>query len=255
LDAPAAALANRLVGNPVEAALLECSVASIALIPDRAVTVAVTGAWCVLEVDGRAHAFGEPVTVPAHQEIRLGRPDQGARTYVALAGGITVEPVLGSRSTDTLSGLGPPRVTSGSLLPLGAAYGAPRAADAPARRTDPRVIRVSLGPRADWFTPEAWSALGADYLVTPDSNRIGVRLSGPTLARARPIETELASEAMVWGGIQVPPDGQPVVLLADHPVTGGYPVIAVVDSSDLWKCAQVRPGDVVRFTVRGAQGP
>lgn len=259
VDAPAAALANRLVGNRVDAALLECSVASVVLNPDRALTVAATGAPCALEVNGRAQAFGEAISVPEGSQIRLRRPDRGARTYVAFAGGIKVEPVLGSRSTDTLSGLGPPPVMEGDRLPLGAAYGAVGAVDIPARRTDPRIIDVRLGPRADWFAPEAWASLTSDYQVSPDSNRIGLRLVGAPLARVghtgsanEPgVGSELASEGMVWGGIQVPPDGQPVVLLADHPVTGGYPVIAVVENADLWKCAQVRPGDVIRFRIRG----
>ena len=107
-----------------------------------------------------------------------------------------------------------------------------------------------MGPRASWFAAEAWALLtGTPYAVTADSNRVGLRLAGAELPRTR--AGELASEGMVAGAVQVPPDGRPVVLLADHPTTGGYPVIAVVAAADLARCAQLRPGDEVRFTARG----
>jgi len=108
------------------------------------------------------------------------------------------------------------------------------------------LLRVLPGPRRDWFEPAAWTALtSADWTVTADSDRVGLRLSGPRLSRAR--EDELPSEGLVPGALQVPPDGAPVLFLADHPVTGGYPVLAVVATADLPAAAQVRPGDVLRF--------
>ena len=183
--------------------------------------------------------------MPRDGTARIGPPESGVRTYLAVSGGIAVEPVLGSRATDTLAWVGPPRVVAGTELPVGPASGAPAAYDAP-RPPRPGPLRVDPGPRADWFAGDALDRLCATaYTVTPESNRIGLRLDGPPLERVR--DDELASEGMVLGAVQVPPDGRPVVFLADHPTTGGYPVLAVVREDDLWRCAQLRPGDEVRF--------
>jgi biotin-dependent carboxylase-like uncharacterized protein len=173
------------------------------------------------------------------------------RSYLAVRGGVAVEPVLGSRSTDSLSGLGPEPLRAGTLLPVGDTGELPPIhvdqAPPPGRRAG--VLRVLPGPRDDWFAPGALEALcGRPYVVSQDSNRVGVRLHGPELVRAR--EGELPSEGMVTGAVQVPPSGQPIVFLADHPPTGGYPVIAVVLTADLPVAAQLRPGDPVRFTIR-----
>jgi allophanate hydrolase subunit 2 len=165
-----------------------------------------------------------------------------------MAGGIQVEPVLGSRSTDTLSWLGPPRVVDGAELPVGVPARSPAPHDTP-RPTLSGPLRIIAGPREDWFAPGALDMLlDASYVVSDDSNRIGLRLTGPALDRVR--EGELPSEGIVLGAVQVPPNGQPVVLLADHPTTGGYPVIGVVHHEDVWRCAQLRPGESLRF-VRG----
>ena len=116
-----------------------------------------------------------------------------------------------------------------------------------AARGPERYIRVVPGPRDDWFADDALDVLcGSPYVVEADSNRIGLRLDGPSLVRRR--EGELASEGMVLGAVQVPPSGRPVVFLADHPPTGGYPVVGVVHPDDLWQCAQLRPGEQVRFS-------
>jgi biotin-dependent carboxylase-like uncharacterized protein len=174
----------------------------------------------------------------------------GLRTYVAVRGGVDVPAVLGSRSTDVLSGLGPAPLAEGAVLPVGDAYSGPppavEVAPVPAPSTDDLVVRVVPGPRDDWFTPDALTTLFAEpYTVTADSNRVGVRLDGPALTRAR--DGELPSEGMVTGSVQVPSGGKPIVFLADHPVTGGYPVIGVVLAADLPVLAQARPGQVVRF--------
>ncbi|TDB95974.1 biotin-dependent carboxyltransferase, partial [Nonomuraea longispora] len=196
--------------------------------------------------------MGVPFWVPAGAELRLGTPAWGLRTYLAVRGGIAVEPVLGSRSTDSLSELGPEPLRAGTLLPVGPPGGDIVADLAPLPGPRPAVLRVLPGPRDDWFTPEAPAALCAGpYVVSQDSNRVGVRLSGPELVRAK--EGELPSEGMVAGAVQVPPSGQPIVFLADHPPTGGYPVIAVVTAADLAVAAQLRPGDEVRFTTRPAR--
>ena len=250
LDAPAAGLANRLVGNPTDAALLEVTLGGLRLRAGAGRWVAVTGAPCPVEVDGRPGGPGRAVWVPAGATLRLGVPATGVRSYVAVAGGIAVAPVLGSRSTDTLAWVGPPRVEAGTVLPLGTpprGPGAgPRPIDVP-RVPRPGPLRVTRGPRADWFADGVLAALCATaYVVAADSDRIGLRLDGSPLARVR--EGELASEGMVLGAVQVPPSGTPVVFLADHPPTGGYPVVAVVEADDLWQCAQLRPGEEVRFT-------
>ncbi|MFF0364928.1 5-oxoprolinase subunit C family protein [Streptomyces fungicidicus] len=251
LDGPAAALANRLAGNPPDAAVLETTLDGCSLRPRTPVIVAVTGAPCPVSVDGRPVAWGAPVRVRAGSVLDVGAVVSGVRAYVGVRGGIAVEPVLGSRSTDLLSGLGPAPLTDGAVLPLGAPLEGGDAyvdvAPQPAA-PDELVLRVTLGPRDDWFTPAAVRLLTSRaYRVSPASNRIGLRTTGPALERARP--DELPSEGMVLGAVQVPPDGTPVVFLADHPTTGGYPVIAVVRPADLPAAAQARPGTPVRFVA------
>ncbi|MGC5568156.1 biotin-dependent carboxyltransferase family protein [Streptomyces sp. FR-108] len=248
LDAPAAALMNRLVGNPPEAALLETTLNGCDLRPRSAVTVAVGGAPCAVSVDGRPAAWGAPVHVPAGALLSVGAAVSGVRAYVGVAGGVTVEPVLGSRSTDLLSGLGPPPLTDGTVLPLGKPYGLPARVDVVPQPSPPAelVLRVRPGPRDDWFTAAALRTFATHtYRVSSASNRIGLRTEGPALERA--IGGELPSEGMVLGAVQVPPDGSPVVFLADHPTTGGYPVIAVVHPEDIPGAAQATPGTPLRF--------
>ncbi len=252
LDPPAAALANRLVGNAVDAAVLEVTLGGLAVSSALGRWVAVTGAECPVSVDGQPAGHGRAAWVPAGGELRLGPAGTGVRSYVAVAGGIAVDPVLGSRSTDTLAWVGPPRVVDGLELDVGEAAGRPAAHDTP-RPPVPGPLRVDPGPRADWLVPDALDRLcRTAYTVTTESNRIGLRLDGEPIAWAR--EGELPSEGMVLGAVQVPPDGRPVVFLADHPPTGGYPVLAVVRADDLWQCAQLRPGDAVRFARDPRQG-
>ncbi|MER5397239.1 biotin-dependent carboxyltransferase family protein [Streptomyces sp. NPDC002599] len=248
LDAPAAALANRLVANPAEAAVLETTVDGCALRPRSTVTVAVTGAPCPVRVDGRPVAWGAPVRVPAGALLDVGPARAGLRSYVAVSGGVAVDPVLGSRSTDLLSGLGPPPLTDGAVLPLGSPGTLHARVDVVPHRAPPAelVLRVTLGPRDGWFTGPALRTLTTRvYRVSSASNRIGLRTEGPSLERA--VSGELPSEGLVLGAVQVPPDGRPVVFLADHPTTGGYPVVAVVRSADLPAAAQAVPGTPVRF--------
>ncbi|WP_055492948.1 biotin-dependent carboxyltransferase family protein [Streptomyces sp. TP-A0356] len=252
LDAPAAALVNRLVGNPPEAAVLETTLGGCAVRPRSTVVVAVGGAPCPVSVDGRPAPWGAPVRVPGGALLDIGPARWGVRSYLGVAGGVAVEPVLGSRSTDLLSGLGPPPLTDGAVLPLGRPAGPPARVDAAAQPGPPAelVLRVTLGPRDDWFTADGMRTLVTRaYRVSAASNRIGLRTEGPALTRA--LRGELPSEGMVLGAVQVPPDGRPVVFLADHPTTGGYPVIAVVRAADLAAAAQATPGTPVRFRVVG----
>lgn len=246
LDGPAAALANRLVGNGPDAAVVEVTLGGLELEATEGHWVAVTGAPGDVRVDDRPVAHGEAVWVRAGATLSMGRPDRGVRSYLAVAGGVDVEPVLGSRSTDTLAWVGPPRLEPGTALAVGPSAAPPRPLDTTGTQRGGR-LRVHPGPRSDWFGHQAWQTLcSAAYVVTTASNRIGMRLDGPALDRVR--DGELPSEGMVLGAVQVPPEGTPVVFLADHPPTGGYPVIAVVATEDLWQCAQALPGDEVRFT-------
>ncbi|WP_327292548.1 biotin-dependent carboxyltransferase family protein [Streptomyces sp. NBC_01198] len=258
LDLPAHLLANRLVGNGAGAAGLETTVSGCALRPTRTVVVAVTGAACPVRVDGRPVAWGAPVPVPGGALLDVGAATVGLRSYVAVAGGIAVDAVLGSRATDLLSGLGPAPLADGDSLPVGPERGRGVAADVlPYGSAGPELVLPLLpGPRDDWFAPGALRALvTGEYTVSPASNRIGLRVLGPALHRAAGRDGELPSEGMVLGAVQVPPDGLPVVFLADHPTTGGYPVIGVVPEQSLAAAAQSAPGARVRFVALRATRP
>ncbi|MEU3895047.1 biotin-dependent carboxyltransferase family protein [Streptomyces sp. NPDC045251] len=250
LDEPAMRLANRLLGNDRDAAVLETTLTGCALRPDQPVTVVAGGAHCPVTVDGRPAPWGVPVRVPAGAVLDVGTATAGVRSYVAVAGGVAVEPVLGSRSTDLLSGLGPQPLRDGDAVPVGTPappVAVPVAAPWPAPPAE-LVLPVRLGPRADWFSPGALRVLTtATYRVSPHSNRIGLRTEGPALERAS--AGELPSEGMVLGAVQVPPDGRPVIFLHDHPTTGGYPVVAVVAPGALAAAAQAVAGTPVRFTL------
>ncbi|MCW2623235.1 MAG: sle [Frankiales bacterium] len=253
LDRPAAALANRLVGNLPAAAVLETTLRGPRLrvrSAGRVVVVAVTGAQAPVSVDGRAR---DPLTTLFLADgalLELGMARTGVRSYLAVRGGLAVAPVLGSRSYDLLSGLGPLPLRVGDRIPIGPPTGSVPAVDGvPLPGVDAcPVLRARLGPRDEWFAPEAAALLTrTTWRVSPDSNRIGVRLVGPPLPRRR--TGQLPPEGVVTGSVQVPPDGQPVLFLADHPTTGGYPVIAVVDEAALPAAAQARPDSVLRFTL------
>ncbi|PCG81755.1 allophanate hydrolase [Streptomyces sp. WZ.A104] len=252
LDGPAARLANRLVGNPPGAAVLETTLTGCAVRPEAPVVAVVGGAGCRVTVDGRPVAWGAPVRVPAGAVLDAGPAACGLRGYLAFAGGLEPEAVLGSRSADLLSGLGPPPLREGDALPLGdpAECGPPPAGPVPWPGAPAElVLPVHPGPRHAWFTEAALrTLLTAAYRVSPHSNRIGLRTEGPALERSRAgAAGELPSEGMVLGAIQVPPDGRPVVFLNDHPTTGGYPVLGVVPEPALAAAAQAVPGTGLRF--------
>ena len=249
LDRTSHRLANRLAGNPADAATLETTLNGCAVRVTTDTTVAVTGAPCPVTVDGRPAPWGAPVRVPAGSLVSVGTATHGVRSYLGFSGGIGVEAVLGSRSTDLLSGLGPDPLADGVSLPLGAPAGPPVHSPLVPHPGPPRslVLPMLLGPRDDWFTPAALRTLaGSSYRVSTSSNRIGLRVQGPALERSG--AGELPSEGMVTGAVQVPPDGLPVVFLADHPTTGGYPVIGIVPEEALCAAAQAAPGTALRFT-------
>ncbi|BBG00983.1 MULTISPECIES: 5-oxoprolinase subunit C family protein [Pseudonocardia] len=250
-------LANRLVGNPEEAAAVEVTFGGLWIRAQGVVTVAVTGASTPVTVrrggDVRPAGALRPIVLADGDELRLGPPVHGLRSYLALRGGVDVDPVLGSRSTDVLAGLGPDPLSGGSLLPVGPepADGVPSLDGAPVSAPGAGVLtlRAMPGPRHDWFTEESMHRLfRTDWEVGNETNRVGMRLSGPPMER-RPVlaSTELPSEGVVRGSVQVPASGLPIVFLVDHPVTGGYPVAAVLADRDVDLAAQARPGQRIRF--------
>jgi KipI family sensor histidine kinase inhibitor len=252
LDAPAARLGNRLVGNRADAGVIETTQDGVAFRVERSATVAVTGAVAPVHIDGRAADWGNSISVRAGSLVEVGTAILGLRSYVAVSGGIDVPSVLGSRSTDTLSHLGPPACTDGMVLDIGAAAGPITSVPFTVPRPVGEVtLRLRVGPDDEWFTRESVDLLtSSTYTLSSDSNRIGARLHGPAIAWRS--DDEMDSAGLVVGAVQVPPDGQPVVLLADHPTTGGYPVIGVVDAADLAALAQARPGTPIRLRRIGA---
>ena len=253
-DRAALRLANRLVGNAESSAGLECLGGGLHLRAVTHCTVAVTGAGAPVRANGRPADPGAPLGLEPGGDLEIGPPAHGLRTYVAIRGGIAVEPVLGSRSYDTLSGLGPRPLRSGDALAIGRPAGDALVDYVPIASAPAQLeLRVVRGPRWDWFGPEAHASLTRTaYTVSARSDRIGLRLDGTPLARtAEASGRELEPEGMVRGALQVPPDGLPVLLGPDHPVTGGYPVIAVVVDADLDACAQAAPGTPLRFRLIG----
>jgi len=250
-DSGALRLANRLVGNAPDAAGLEVLLGGLELRFRRAGVVALTGAEVPVWRDEMPLAPRTAVRVPAGGVVRVGQATRGLRVYLAVRGGVDVDPVLGSRATDQLAGIGPAPVRAGDVLRAGSmvqesAQPWPEPAPACSASGGTAVLRVQQGPRPDWFAADALDRLCAGtYTVSPASNRLALRLAGPPVRRAD--RGELPSEPLVPGAVQVPPDGQPVVFGADHPVTGGYPVLAVLDRPSRDVAAQLRPGDAVRF--------
>ncbi|MFC7406634.1 5-oxoprolinase/urea amidolyase family protein [Georgenia alba] len=252
MDRGALRRANRLVGNPPGTTAIETVLGGLTLRARGDVVVATAGATAPVTVAGRSVEPETPVALDDGETLTLGPPAAGVYTYLAVRGGLDVAPVLGSTSRDVLAGLGPAPLAAGDVLAVGTA-----SVDAVTREPGPDLpgpegsvtLDVVLGPRTDWCTPESLDRLtGQDWLVTPRSNRVGLRLEGAEPLTRR-ITDELPSEATVAGALQVPPSGQPVLFTADHPLTGGYPVIGCVATYHLDLAAQVPPGSSVRFRV------
>ena len=266
-DTTSARQANRLAGNRPGDTVIETILGGLAVRARGELTAALAGAPASAEIRGphgnRVAPMYAPFALHDGESLRLDQPEAGLRTYLSIRGGIEVPAVLGSRSTDVMSGIGPAPLAAGTVLPLGAAergrmVGLPELSTLPAGmtpagrngRTSAVVLRITAGPRDDWFTPESRKALtGQTWTVTAESNRIGVRLAtaGDGTPLDRELTGELPSEGVVAGSLQVPPSGLPVLFLADHPVTGGYPVIGVVIPEDLPAAAQLPPGTALRF--------
>jgi len=260
MDSYSHRLANAIAGNDAGAATLEVTLSGPELAFDDTRTVAVTGAEFEVTVDGRPVAMRSALDVSAGSLLRFGRRVRGTRAYVAVSGGITTPRALGSRSThlpSAVGGLDGRALRAGDSLPLGEPLQSPR----PVRRSQPvessstwtlpdgrATLRVLPGPQLDRFVRTAWDVLqSAPYVVANDSNRIGYRLVGPSLKT--PGKLDLISDATPLGVLQVPPSGQPILLMADCQTTGGYPKIAAVISADVSVAGQLGPGDTVRFVA------
>jgi biotin-dependent carboxylase-like uncharacterized protein len=265
-DRSAYALANQLVGNPPGIAAIECTFGGLAVRAQGDARVAITGANCPATVDGNPAGHGAPIDLQDGQTLTLRTPASGLRSYLAVRGGVDVGMVLGSRSTDTLAGIGPAALRRGDTLAVGTeepgeSLDGPKPGTTAPSPGSVLTLPAILGPRDDWFVTPTDLAVG-DWVVSPRSNRVGLRLDRPAPAEnadgaardqppalRRKDSRELPSEGVVLGAVQVPPSGQPVLFLADHPVTGGYPVIAVVLDSEIDLAAQARPGQRLRFRL------
>lgn len=289
VDRPALHRANRAVGNAPGAAAIEFAAGALTLRARVDAVLAVSGSSLGLSIvvgdpaagdgtgdaeitgidvtdashaDAVLHPPGVPVAVPAGAVVRVHPADRGRYGYLAVRGGVEAAAVLGSAATDTLSGLGPQRLDAGAGLRIAAApmsglRPVDRQLEPPLPAADVVVtVRAVLGPRDDWFDTDAVAALGEQlFTVTSASDRVGIRLDGAQPLHRRPeAPAELPSEGMVAGMLQVPPDGQPVLFLADHPVTGGYPVIATLDAAEVARAAQVPIGGMLRLALRRAHG-
>ena len=262
-------LANALVGNAEDAAVLECTLSGPRLSFSENTLIALCGARMNVTADGRPVPYDCAVLLRRGVVLDVGERLRGARVYLAVRGGLATEPVLGSRSTNVRAGFGGfhgRALRKGDCLPLSAISrdvptlpiercmvqsGLPLVSALPVDVTPPTApadgLRFIPGPHWHAFTAQAQQSFTRQpYEVTPQSDRMGSRLRGPALMLEQPME--LVSEATVFGTVQVPPDGQPIVLMADRQSAGGYPKIGYVASADLPALAQAMPGDALRFT-------
>lgn len=252
LDMGALHRANRAVGNPSDAPVLEITLGPVKLRADQPVTLALSGA-ATASIAGIPLPVGSAFALDAGDEVTILPPEAGMRSYLALRGGFDVAPVLGSAATDTLAFVGPDALKPGAALAAASRPAVAVAAvqDQPAlpKPGDLVELPVTLGPRADWFTPAMITHfLTQEWLVTPQSSRVGIRLEGAQ-PMTREDALELPSEGTETGAIQIPHSGQPVLFLADHPLTGGYPVIATLLPQALDLAGQIPPGARIRFTA------
>jgi KipI family sensor histidine kinase inhibitor len=271
LDRSSLRRANRIVGNQPSAAAVETAGGGLRVQAAGDQVLAVTGAPVALTISPSPDAASGTTTAEDNsgtpgqvrqapmatafalldgEVLALGAPEWGFRTYLAVRGGVETEPVLGSRSTDTMSGIGPAPLAAGGFVEAGKATSSNVVGNPEVQPDFPdtgvTVLDIVPGPRDDWFDAAALESFcSQEWTVTPRSNRVGMRLDGKPLERSR--RGELASEGTVAGAIQVPPEGQPVLFLADHPITGGYPVVAVVVDLQLDLAAQVPIGGRIRF--------
>ncbi len=244
-------LANQLLGNDAADATLEVTLIGPELVVDATTSIAICGAQFEVACDDRPVPVGESFVVQRGQRLRFGRILQGARAYLAIAGGFQVEPVLGSRATHLVSrmgGLQGRALAAGDLLPVADNQVRPvrRSAGLMLPSKGRALLRVMPGPQADWFDADAMKTIaGVSFRISPQSNRMGYRLQGPPLRRVR--DGELISEPLGIGAIQVPAAGEPILLMADRQTAGGYPKIGYVIAADLPLAGQLAPGDFIEF--------
>lgn len=263
LDRGAFNAANRIVGNPANTPALELTLGGFSFESSVRAVIGLAGAPCrviVRDAAGRNRDFQtwQPIALEAGDVVTIGHPKSGMRSYLAVRGGFGVAPVLGSAATDTLAVVGPEPVTAGTVLALkGSKEGLASvstdeipAFDAPSA-SDVVTLDVVLGPRTDWFTQKGLETLTSQlWQVTPQSSRVGIRLAGE-VPLERKDSAELPSEGTATGAIQVPHSGQPVLFLADHPLTGGYPVIGAVAEYHLDLAGQIPINAKIRFRPIG----
>lgn len=253
VDYYAYAWANRLAANPADSALVQATLLGPTFTVSDDCWLATTGTTDI-RVDGVEYPAWSGFWVLAGSTVAV-KKVTGARAYIAVHGGIAVEPVLGSRSTDLESGFGGYEgraLKAGDVLPIGdgqelrLASGQLLRHPAPPKLDLPLIVRVVEGPRNDEFSPQAGEVFyGSEFRVSPQSNHMGIRLSGPGIPT--PSRGTRISEPMPPGGIQVTPAGQPIILLNARGTIGGYPLLATVVTADIWRLGQARPGDRMRF--------
>jgi 5-oxoprolinase (ATP-hydrolysing) subunit C len=244
-------VANRAVGNPPGSAALEMTMSGGRYRFEGAAVAAVTGAECTVRVDGRAVECWVAFDIEAGALLEIGQAASGSRMYLAVAGGFAVPPFLGSASTHLMTGLGGfegRALRKGDRLAIGIASpvrGLLRK-EVLARLRPRKTLRVTYAPQTDWFADGQRAAfVESPYRVTPDANRMGLRLEGTALSCAR--GAGMVTEGVALGAVQIPPEGQPIILFVEQQTTGGYPKIANVIRADLASVGQLRPSDEVRF--------
>lgn len=265
MDSIAAELANALVGNGPEAAVLECTFLGPELEFQADSLVAVTGGVPELLLDGQVIQPYKAIKVGQGQRLKVGTQKDGMRAYLAVAGGIAVQEAMGSRSTNLKLGIGGVdgrKLAAGDMLPVGEAaeaglamlQGSKLLRQMPIRQQSAGVkkIRAVLGPQDDYFSQEAINAFQEEvYTISNESDRMGYRLEGKAVEKVR--NQDLITDGIVFGSVQIPPNGQPIIMLADHQTTGGYPKLATVATVDLPILAQSRPGDQLQFQLVSVQ--
>ena len=262
LDRAAFNTANRIVGNPANTSCLELTLGGFSFKSATRAVIGVAGASCTITVKSKVYSFEAspyaPISLEPGDVVTFGNPAKGMRSYLAVRGGFDVAPVLGSTATDTLAVVGPESATAGSILNLrqekaglvSVSINEVPAFDLP-QAGDVVTLDIVLGPRADWFTQKGIETLTSQvWQVTPQSSRVGIRLAGEVPVE-RKDSAELPSEGTANGAIQIPHSGQPVLFLADHPLTGGYPVIGAVAEYHLDLAGQIPVNAKIQFRPLG----
>ena len=237
-DPLALRLGNLILGNPANAAALETTLLGGTYLFPEGATIALTGATPATLTSYEVH------TIAPGQTVQLGPLTNGARCYLCVQGGIAIPKVAGSASTHLLSGLGGGPIPKGTVLEIGRPTNEPKSTPIPAAlKTHRKTLRVTRGPQADQFESKLFYR--TEYQVTQDTNRMGIRLAGPPVPTTH--DSQMRTEGVPLGAIQIPANGQPIILFVDQQTTGGYPKIANVITADLPSLGQLRPGDTIHF--------